>query len=113
MLRVIHGHGMNKLAVLGVVALVICYSTIAVSLTEDDWWRDNWKRQFVGRPEHVAAVDWDMENRPQSSLVVATNKGVLAALNPIDASIKWRRVLPEEESVSALIRHRKCTLTHS
>ncbi|XP_014285151.1 ER membrane protein complex subunit 1 isoform X2 [Halyomorpha halys] len=68
-------------------SILICGS---LALYEDQVGKFDWKKSYVGRVKYSHI---NSNGRDSSKLFVATENGVVAALNLHDGSIKWRRVL--------------------
>lgn len=70
------------------------------AIVEADWWKDNWKRQFIGAPTH--AISHDFAGSGPTSVIVATSSGAIASLSVGSQQLLWRRLLPEGEVVDFL-----------
>lgn len=68
--------------------LSLCFVTV-ISLYEDQIGKFDWKLQLLGRPRYVTTTS----DSGVSLLIVASDKNVLASLNPASGAVLWRRVL--------------------
>ena len=77
---------------LAALALVSVIGTCSGLITEQQLGAVDWHRQFVGRVTHAVFAH---ANRPR--VYVASEAGVLAALNLRNGAILWRQVGVQEK----------------
>jgi hypothetical protein len=73
-----------------VIVLCVMLCTSVLALTESEAGHNDWYRANIGRLRQLHPP-----SKAFKGLLVSSEQGVLAALDPRDGSIIWRQVLPE------------------